>query len=108
MPATVERGRRVLDRLIGSGRSAREESAADPGQQRVTGDVVRSDDNDSAGAAGANPVLGHAQGLRRTGTGRIYLSVRAARTDELGELRVPHRQAAEHEPPVERERLGFE
>ena len=47
-------------------------------------------------------------GLGGAGAGGVDLCVRAARADDLGELRVTHRQDSEQEPPVELERLGLE
>ena len=53
-------------------------------------------------AAGADPVLGQGDRLGRAGAGRVDLGVRPTRPDQLGELRVTHRQDAEQEAAVER------
>ena len=70
-------------------------------QQLVGGDVVGGDDHHAAAAAGADPVLGERDGLGGAGAGRVDLRVRPAGADELGELRVAHRQHAEQEAAVE-------
>ena len=108
VPAPVERRRRVLDHVVGRGGAGGQEAGGDPGQQRVAGDVVGGDHDDPAAAAGPDPVLGQRHRLRRARARGVDLGVGAARADDLGELRVAHRQAPEQEPPVEGERLGVE
>ena len=63
--------------------------------------VVGRDDQDATAAACADPVLGEAHGKTHRAAGRVDLSVRAARADELGELRVPHREDPEEEAAIE-------
>ena len=108
VPAPVERGGGVLDRVVGRRCSGGQEARGDPGQQVVGGDVVSTDDDDPPAAAGPDPVLGERQRLGGAGAGGVDLRVGAAGADDLRELRVPHGQAAEQEPPVEGERLDLE
>ena len=105
MAALVERQRRVLDDLVGRGRARGEEARADPAEHRVRGRVVGGHDDHAPAAAGADPVLGQRDGLRRARARGVDLRVRPARADQLGELRVAHRQHAEQEAAVERVRL---
>ena len=108
MAAAVERQRRVLDHLVGGGRARGEEARAEPAQHGVGGGVVGGHDDHAPAAAGADPVLGDRDGLRRAGARGVHLRVGPARADQLGELRVPHRQDAEQEAAVERVRLVLE
>ena len=106
--APVERRRRVLDLLVGRRGAGGEEAARDPGQQHVARDVVGRDDDHAPAAAGTDPVLGDRERLRRRGAGRVDLRVRPARADDLGKLRVAHRQRAEQEAAVELVRVRLE
>ena len=81
---------------------------AEPRQQRVGRRVVGGDHDHPPAAAGADPVLGQRHRLRGARARRVDLRVRPARADDLGELRVAHRQAPEQEAPVEHVRLGLE
>ena len=99
--ALVERQRRLLDHLVGRGGARREEARADPVHQ-CRGGVVGGDDHDPPAAPGADPVLGERDRLGGARARRVDLRVRPARADELGELRVAHRQHAEQEAAVER------
>ena len=103
--AVVEGERGLLDDLVGGCRAGGEEAGPDPVEQRVGRDVVGRDDDDPTAAAGADPVLGERDGLCGARAGRVHLGVRAPRPDDLGELRVSHRQDPEQEPPVELEGL---
>ena len=105
VPAPVERRGRVLDPLVGGCRAGGEEAGADPRHHLIAGGVVGRDDDDPAAATGPDPVLGDRDGLRRARAGGVDLGVRAAGTDDLGELRVAHRQDPEEEPTVELERV---
>ena len=106
--ALVERQRRVLDHLVGRRRAGRQEAGADPAQHRVRGRVVGGHDQHPAAAPGADPVLRERDRLRRARAGGVDLGVRPARPDQLGELRVAHREDPEEEPAVERVRLLLE
>ena len=109
VPAAVERQGGVLDHVVGRGRAAGQEAGAGPGQQRVRGDVVSGDDDHPPAAAGiliqssathsACAVLAHAA---------FSCVFGPARADQLGELRVAHRQRPEQEAAVEDERLSLQ
>ena len=99
--AAVERQRRLLDDVVGRGGTGRQEAGADPAHHRVGGGVVGGDDQHAAAAAGPDPVLGERDRLRRARTRGVDLGVRAARADQLGKLRVTHREDPEDEPAVE-------
>ena len=75
---------------------------------RVRGGVVGGHDQHPAAAPGADPVLGERDRLRGARAGGVDLGVRPARPDQLGELRVAHREDAEEEPAVEGVRLLLE
>ncbi len=100
--ALVERERSLLDDLVGGRGPGGEEARADPRQHLVGGRVVGGDHDHPRATARADPVLGEGDRLRRARARRVDLRVRAAGADELGELRVPHREDAEQEAPVER------
>ena len=102
MAPAVEWHRGLLDVLVRGGGTRRQEAGSHPAEETVGRDVVGCDDNDALAATGADPVLGQADRLRRARARGVDLGVRSARTDQLGELRVPHRQDAEQEAPVER------
>ena len=104
---TVERQRGFFDHFVGGGSAGGQEARADPVQQVVRRDVVRGDDDHTPAPPGADPVLRQSHGLGRRGTGRVDLRVRPARTDVLGELRMAHRQDAEHPLAVEAIRFFF-
>jgi hypothetical protein len=106
--AAVERGGSVLDAASVAAAPRGEEARADPGQQDVGGHVVGGHHDDPAAPAGPDPVLGDRHGLGRAGAGGVDLGVRPAGADELGELRVAHRQGAEDEPAVEGEGFDLE
>ena len=103
--AAVERQGRFFDHLVGGGGTRGQEARTDPVQQIIRRDVVGGDDDHAAAPPGTDPVLRQGHSLRRGGTGRVDLRVRPARTDVLGELRVTHRQDAEHPLAVEAIRL---
>ena len=104
--ALVERQRGFGDVLVGGGRAGGEESGADPAEQLVAGDVVGGDTIttrrqrpariQSSASATAWVVLAQAE---------LTCVFGPAGADELGELRVAHRQDAEQEPAVELVRL---
>ena len=98
----VERHGGFLDVLVGGGGARREEARTHPAEEVVGGDVVGGDDHDALAAARPDPVLGQRDGLRRARARRVDLGVRPPRPDQLGELRVPHRQDTEQEATVER------
>ncbi len=106
--ALVERQRRILDHLIGRSRTGRQEAGADPAHQRVRSGVVGGHDQHPATAPGADPVLGQRDCLRGARAGGVDLRVRPARPDQLGQLRVAHREDPEEEPAVERVSLVLE
>ncbi len=99
--AHVERQRGVLHRLVRRGRPRREEPGADPREHLVGGRVVGGDHDDPPAAARADPVLGDRHRLRRAGARGVELRVGPARADQLGELRMAHREDAEEEAAVE-------
>ena len=99
--AAVERKGRVLHLLVERGGARGDEPGADPLHHVVGRGVVGRDDQDAAAAAGADPVLGEARGKPHRAAGRVDLRVRAARADQLGELRVPHREDPEEEAAIE-------
>ena len=101
MPALIERQRGVLDDLVGRGRPGGQEAGADPAEHDVRGCVVGGDDHHAPAAPGADPVLGQRDGLRRARARGVDLGVGPARADQLGELRVAHREHPEDEPAVE-------
>ena len=108
VPALVERGGDLASHVLNRRGTGSQEAGADPGQQNVAAHVVRRHDDHPAAAARANPVLGHRHGLRRTGAGGVDLGVRPPCADEFGELRMPHRQAAEDEAAVVLEPFDFQ
>src|SRR5512143_3790200 len=55
-----------------------------------------------------DPVFCERYGLRSARTGRIDLRVGTTSTDQLGELRMSHRQGPEQEAPVEHIRISFD
>ena len=107
MPMTMPWRRRSNGRAASSTFSSRaaapEATKPAPIHSIRWSDVASSarDDEDPAAAAGADPVLGEARGNPIERAGRVDLGVRAARADELGELRVPHREDPEEEAAVE-------
>jgi len=101
VPPPVEGQGGLLDDVVGGGRAGDEEARGRPLEERVAGEVVGGDDDDAPAAAGADPVLRQGDALRGAGARRVDVRVRAARADELGELRVPHRQDLEDEAAVE-------
>ena len=86
------------------GRCARgQEAGADPAEQRVGRRRRRRRRRSTRRQRPAriqSSAIG--DGLRRARARRVDLRVRAARADQLGELRVAHGQDAEQEPAVER------
>ncbi|OPZ54559.1 MAG: hypothetical protein BWY91_01614 [bacterium ADurb.BinA028] len=105
MPTPVERRGRILDQLVGGGGAGGEEAGAHPRHELLASGVVSGDDDDPTGPPGADPVLGDRDGLGGAGAGSVDLRVGAAGADDLGELRVPHRQHPKEEPAVEVERV---
>ena len=105
VPSAIERQGGVGDVVVGRRCTAGEEAGAEPAEEVVGRDVVGGDDDDSTAAAGADPVLGDGHGLGGAGARRVDLRVRTAGADEVGELRVAHRQDAEQEAAVEAVRL---
>ena len=105
VPTPVERGRHLGHDVLGRGRAGGEEAGADPLEQDVAGDVVGGDDDHAPAPPGADPVLGQRHGLRGARARGVDLGVGPAGADQLGELRVTHRQAAEDEAAVVGERL---
>ena len=101
VPALVERHGCRGDVVVGGGRAGGEEAGADPTEQVIARHVVGGDDHDAPAPAGADPVLGQGDGLGRARACRVHLGVRAAGTDEIGELGVPHREHAEQEATIE-------
>ena len=108
VPPAVERRGRVLDHVVGRRCPGGQEAGGHPRQQVVAGGVVRGDHDDPAAPAGADPVLGQSHRLGGARARGVDLRVRPAGADDLGELRVPHRQGAEQEPAVEDEPLGVD
>ena len=102
---TVERRRGVFDVFVGRCGATGEEAAGEPGHQRVSSGVVGGHDDYAAATPGANPVLGERHRLRRRGARGVDLGVRTAGPDDLGELRVTHREHAEQEPAIEAVRV---
>ena len=97
----VEGQHGVLDPVVGGCRARGLEAGADPRQQLLAGRIVRADHHHAPAAAGAQPVLGQAQGVVRGGAGGVDRGVGAAGADVLGELAVAHGQDAEQEAAVE-------
>ena len=85
-----------------------EEAGAEPLEQVVAGHVVGGDDDDAPAASGVDPVLRQRDRLRRARARGVHLRVRAARADQLGELRMAHGEHAEQEAAVERIGLPLE
>ena len=108
VPTAVERQCRILDHLVGGSGPGRQEAGADPAEEGLAGDVVGGHDDHAVASAGPDPVLRDGDRLGRAGAGGVHLRVGPARTDVLGELRVPHRQHAEEELAVEPVGLGLE
>ncbi len=86
---------------FGGGRAASHQGGANPRQQTAAGDIVSGDDDDPAGAPGADPVLGHRDGVGGGGAGGVDVGVRAARPDVFSELGMTHRENTEDVAPVE-------
>ena len=101
----VERQGRLGHVVVGGGCAGGEEAGAEPAEERVGRDVVGRDHDDATATAGADPVLGDGDGLGGAGARRVDLRVRAAGADQVGELRVAHRQDAEKEAAVEAVRI---
>ena len=108
VPALVERQRRLRHVLVGGRGARREEPCAEPAQQVVARRIVGGDDDHPPAAAGADPVLGERDRLRGARARGVDLGVGAAGPDQLGELRVPHREHTEQEPAVEQVRVHLE
>ncbi len=108
MPALVERCGRLLDDVVGGGGAGGQESRREPRQQRVGAGVVGGHHDHPATATDPDPVLGERGRLRGARARGIDLRVGPARADDLGELRVAHRQAPEYEAPVEYVRVGLD
>ena len=108
VPAPVERGRGILDDIIRRRRATGQESRSDPRQQGLPRGVVGGHHDDPFASPCADPVLGQRHRLRRARTRGVHVRVRAPRPDDLRELRMAHRQAAEQESPVERVGLCLE
>ena len=98
--ATIKGQRGLVNAVVGSGCSQRQESRANPLQQMITGDVVCAQDQHPAATAGAYPVFGDGNALGCAGTGRVDVGIGAAGTDVLGELAVAHGQDAEDKAAV--------
>src|SRR5579864_3955290 len=101
MAETVKRSRCFLNYLIGGCRAAGQESRAKPPNQMIGGDIVGGDDDHTATTPTLDPVLCQRHSLRGARASRVQLRVRAAGSNELGELRVSHRQGPQQESPVE-------
>ena len=97
----VERQCRRGDVVVGGGGARGQEPGTQPAEQLVARHVVGGDDDHSAAPTLLDPVLGHSDRLRGARTGSVHLGVRTAGADDVGELRVTHRQDAEEEPTVE-------
>ena len=108
VPAPVERCGGLLHDVVCGGRPGRQESRRQPGQQRIGAGVVGGHHDHPATAAGPDPVLGERGRLGGARARGIDLRVRPARADDLGELRMAHRQAPEYEAPVEHVRVGLD
>ena len=72
------------------------------------GHVVSAQNQYPPAAAGANPVLGDGDSLRRAGAGGVDMGVGAASTDVLCELAVAHSQDTEDKTAVELIRLALQ
>ena len=105
---TVERGGGVFDVLVGRSGAACQETAGDPRHQCVARCVVRRHHDHAAASTGTDPILGHGDRLGGRSACRVDLGVRAAGADDLGELRVPHRQHPEEESAVELVRMRLD
>ncbi len=108
VPAPVERCGGLLHDVVGGGGPGRQESRSHPRQQRVGADVVGGHHDHPPTPAGPDPVLGERGRLGSARARGVDLCIRPARADDLGELRVTHRQAPEDEAPVEYVRVGLE
>ena len=108
MTAAVERGGDLAGDVLDGGRAGSQEARADPGQQDIAAHVVGGHDDHTATATGADPVLGQRYRLGGARAGGVDLRVGAAGADQLGELRVPHRQTAEDEAAVVLEALDLQ
>jgi hypothetical protein len=72
--ATSIKGRGcVLDRVVSSGCSGRQEAGSDPAEQVVGSDVVRRDHHDPPAPAGPDPVLRDRERLGGAGARRVQL-----------------------------------
>ena len=97
----IERNGCFFHDVVGGGGSAGQEAGAEPTDQMVGSDVVGRDDDHAAAPPGADPVLRHRNRLRGARAGGVDLRVGTAGADELGKLRVSHRQHSEQKTPVE-------
>ncbi len=86
---------------LGGRRAGRQQCSRNPSAQRAGGDIVTTNDDHAAATSGANPVLRNRERVSRRSTSGVYMRIRPARPDVLGELGMPHRQDAEDETPVE-------
>ena len=105
VPPAVERQGGLFHHFVGSCCSAGQKACAHPFQQVIGSDVVRRDYDHSAAPPGPNPVFRHRDSLRGAGTCGVHVRVGAASTDELGELRMPHRKNFKQEAPIQDIRL---
>ena len=108
VPAAVEGECGLFHHFVGSCRSRSQKASAHPSHEVVGGDIVRRDDDYPAAPPGANPVFRQSDPLRSARAGGVDLRIRTPGTDELGKLRMSHRQNSEQEAPVEEIRLCFE
>src|SRR5450631_930242 len=105
--AAIERQSRVLDLVLRGGGARGYEARTHPFHQIVGRKIVGADDDHAAAAPEANPVFGNANRRRGRRAGRVYLGVRPANAQHLGELRMAHRQHLEDEATVELERFAL-
>ncbi len=101
VPPAIEGSGGLFDDFICGGRSAGQEAGAKPADQMIGGDIVCRDDDHPAATSGADPVLRQADGMTGGCARGVDLRVGSAGADELGELRMSHRQGLEQEAAIE-------
>ena len=75
---------RLVQFLLGGGRTHGQESAADPGHELVGEHVFHTDDQDPFGPAQSDPVLGQRHRGGGGGTGRVHEEVGTVDAEQLG------------------------
>ena len=95
VPTQVERRGGLLHEVVCGGSPGGQESRRQPGQQRIGAGVVGGHHDHPATAADPDPIFGERGRLSGARARGIDLRVRPACADDLGELRMAHRQAPE-------------